>query len=105
MKTIKEVKPNTFIFEKKGALTTDIYREMIHRFEDNKDQQYEGCIGQQAEKDTSIKRSTDLVTSGKENWKELFQSLGNAIIEFRETHPFSKAHLKIWVSHPAHRSR
>ena len=96
--TIEEVKENTFIFEKKNALPSDICKEMIRRFEANEDQQYKGRIGQQANEDDSIKRSTDLVTSGKENWKdidkELFRSLGKAIVEFRETFPFFQGPFK-----------
>ena len=49
LKTIKEVKDNSFIFEKKDALATDICKEMIRRFEANEDQQYEGRVGQQAQ--------------------------------------------------------
>ena len=97
-KTIIEVKPNTFIFEKQNALALDVCQEMIRRFEDDSDNQYQGRIGQQANEETSIKRSTDLVTSGKENWKdldqELFRSLGTAIQEFREAYPFFKGPFK-----------
>ena len=97
-KTIIEVKPNTFIFEKQNALPLDICNEMIRRFEEDSDNQYQGLIGQLADKDQSIKRSTDLVTSGKENWKdldtELFRSLGTAIQEFRDTYPFFKGPFK-----------
>ena len=35
-KTIIEVKPNSFIFEKKNALPLDICQEMIRRFEQDK---------------------------------------------------------------------
>jgi Rps23 Pro-64 3,4-dihydroxylase Tpa1-like proline 4-hydroxylase len=71
---------------------------MIRRFEASEDEQYQGRIGQLADKDRSIKRSTDLVTSGKEHWKdldgELFRSLSAAIREFRETFPFFKGPFK-----------
>jgi len=97
-KTIIEVKPNSFIFEKHNALPLDICQEMIRRFEADTAGQYKGRVGQLANEETSIKRSTDLVTSGKENWKdldnELFRSLGNAIKEFRETYPFFKGPFK-----------
>ena len=97
-KTIVEVKPNTFIFEKQNALPIDICQEMIRRFEEDTENQYQGRIGQLTTEDKSIKRSTDLVTSGKENWKdldkELFRSLGTAIHEFRETYPFFKGPFK-----------
>jgi len=91
-KTITEVEPNTFIFEKQNALPLDICQEMIRRFEEDTENQYQGRIGQTFTADQSMKRSTDLVTSGKENWKdldtELFRSLGTAIKEFREIYPF-----------------
>ena len=97
-KTIIEVKPNSFIFEKRNALPLDICQEMIRRFEEDKDNQYQGRVGQLANEEKSIKRSTDLVTSGKENWEdldqELFRSLGTAIKEFREDHPFFKGPFK-----------
>ena len=48
LKTITEVRENTFIFEKRGALPLDICNEMIHRFEQHVDEQYEGRIGQTA---------------------------------------------------------
>ncbi len=98
LNSIHEIKPDTFIFEKHNALPKDVCAEMIRRFEANPEQQYQGRIGQLAQEDTSIKRSTDLVTSGKENWKdidrELFRSLSQAIIEFRERFPFFKGPFK-----------
>lgn len=96
--TIHEVKPNSFIFEKKNALPLDICQEMIRRFEEDEDNQYQGRVGQLANEEKSIKRSTDLVTSGKENWKDLdnalFRSLGAAIQEFRQTYPFFQGPFK-----------
>ena len=101
--TIREVpsgngQPGSFIFEKPNALPLDICQEMIRRFEEDTENQYPGRIGQTFTKDQSMKRSTDLVTSGKENWKdldtELFRSLGQAIIEFREMYPFFKGAFK-----------
>jgi hypothetical protein len=98
LQTIAEVKPNTFIFEKHKALPLDVCAEIIRRFEGSEDEQYQGRIGQLADKDRSIKRSTDLVTSGKEHWKdldgELFRSLSVAIREFRESFPYFKGPFK-----------
>ena len=95
---IKEVRERTFIFEKQKALPLDICSEMVRRFEANSDDQYQGRVGQTAQKETSIKRSTDLVVSGKGHWKdidrELFRSLGQAIVEFREGFPFFKGSFK-----------
>jgi len=96
--SIREVKPLSFIFEKPGALALDICNEIIRRFEANPDEQYPGRIGQTIEEEPGIKRSTDLVVSGKENWKdidrELFRSLGQAIQEFRNTFPFFRGPFK-----------
>ena len=98
LETIKEVKPNTFIFEKHNALPGELCDDMIQRFEANPDDHYQGRIGQTATQDNSIKKTTDLVGSGKEHWKDvdnnLFRSLGIAIKEFRETYPYFKGPFK-----------
>ena len=98
LQTITEVKPHTFIFEKPRALPLDICNEMIRRFETSADEQYPGRIGQTVQEEQNVKRSTDLVVSGKPHWQdidgELFRSLGQAIREFRETYPFFKGPFK-----------
>jgi hypothetical protein len=98
LRTIVEVKPNSFIFEKKHALSAHICRAAVQRFENSVNEQYEGRIGQQAGKDRDIKRTTDLVVSGKPHWKDidqaLFRSLGQAILEFRETFDYFKGPFK-----------
>ena len=85
--SIVEVKPGSFIFEQRGALASDICAEMIARFERYAEEQYPGRIGQAASYDDSIKRSTDLVLSGKDHWRdldrELFRSLSAALAEFK----------------------
>lgn len=96
--TIKELKPNTFIFEKQHALSDEFCDEAIRRFEAQTDEHYQGRIGQTVSQDTSIKKTTDLVVSGKEHWKDidqgLFRSLAEAIKEFRETFPYFKGPFK-----------
>lgn len=98
LSTIVEVKPQTFIYEKQDALPPEACNEMIRRFEEYRDEQYLGRIGQLVQEDTSIKKSTDLVVSGKEHWKDvdraLFYSLGMAIKEFRETFTYFKGPFK-----------
>ena len=98
LRTIREIKPNSFIFEQVNSLSQEFCMDVIERFERAKDEQYEGRIGQQANKDFNIKKSTDLVVSGKTNWKDvdsaLFRALGIAIKEFRECYPFFKGHFK-----------
>lgn len=90
--TISELKENSFIFEKRQALSKEFCDDAIARFESHKEDQYQGRIGQQADQDTSIKRSTDLVVSGKPHWHDvdrvLFKSLGMAIREFRNQFPY-----------------
>jgi hypothetical protein len=91
-KTIFEVSPGSFIFEQARALPQDICAEMIDRFEKSSDEQYAGRIGQTFDHDDSIKRSTDLVLSGKSHWqdldRELFRSLNLALAEFKKSFPF-----------------
>ena len=91
-KSITEVKPGSFIFAKQSALALDICAEMIDRFEANAGEQYPGRIGQTAHFDDSVKRSTDLVLSGKPHWqdldRELFRSLNLALAEFKQSYPF-----------------
>lgn len=90
--TINELKPGSFIFQKPQALTQQFCTDVIARFEANQQDHYQGRIGQQADEDTSIKRSTDLVVSGKPHWHDidraLFKSLGLAIREFRNQFPY-----------------
>lgn len=98
LRSISEVKPHSFIFEKPDALDKQLCQIAIKRFEELTAEQYEGRIGQLADKDRSIKKSTDLVVSGKQHWKDidraLFRSLGAAILEFRETFPYFKGPFK-----------
>ena len=98
LRSITEIKENTFIFEKRLAMPIDVCREMIRRFERHEDEQYEGRIGQVVYKDQRVKKSTDLVVSGKPHWKDidraLFHSLGLAMKELRETYPYFKGPFK-----------
>ena len=98
LKTIKEVKENTFIFEQKNALPAALCDDMIRRFEEHTDDQYQGRIGQGAAQDSNVKKTTDLVVSDKEHWKDvdnnLFRSMGIAIKEFREAYPYFKGPFK-----------
>lgn len=96
--SIREIKSNSFIFEKPNALNKEFCENVISRFEEDTAGHYKGRIGQLADQDSSIKKSTDLVVSGKEHWNDvdraLFQSIGMAILEFRETYPFFKGPFK-----------
>lgn len=96
--SIKEVKPLSFIFEKENALPDFLCDDMVKRFEQAKDEQYPGRIGQTFEQDQSIKISTDLVVSGKEHWKDvdnnLFRSLGLALQEFKQKYDYFQGPFK-----------
>lgn len=98
LKTLIEVKENSFIFEKQNALPAELCDDMIQRFEAQTDEQYQGRIGQTASQDNRIKKTTDLVVSGKDHWKDvdnnLFRSMGIAIKEFREAYPYFKGPFK-----------
>ena len=71
---------------------------MIRRFEEYKEEQYQGLIGQMQFEDRNVKRSTDLVLSGKPNWKDiddmLFRSLAYAMREFQQCCPFFQGSFK-----------
>lgn len=92
---MKEVKPYSFIYEIERALSPDVCREMIRRFEANPEQQYTGLIGQDENLAREIKRSTDLRISGRSEWKDidraLVQSLAAAFNEFGQMFPYFAA--------------
>jgi hypothetical protein len=92
---MKAVKLLSFVYEVENALAPDICREMIRRFETNTDQQYRGHIGQSQIEEDSIKKTTDLRVSGREDWKdldaELMRSLAKAFNEMGQMFPFFAA--------------
>ena len=93
-----EIKPNTFIYEFKNVLKKDDCLNIIKRFEENKDDQYEGKIGQNLNKDLDIKKSTDLFISGKEIWKDVdklfFTALASSLSELKNEIDFFKGPFK-----------
>ena len=95
---VRELAPKSFIFEMNPALPADTCREIVRRFEAADDEQYQGRIGQTMDKDELVKRSTDLVVSGKHHWKDvdrlLFQSLAVAMQQFRESFAYFKGPFK-----------
>jgi hypothetical protein len=98
LSTIGDVKPGSFIFQRPMALPPAFCGEVVDRFEAHPEQQHEGRIGQVQAKDRSIKVTTDLVVSNKEDWKDVdemfFRSLAAALREFRETFPYFKGPFK-----------
>jgi hypothetical protein len=89
---LRELKPLSFIYAVENALPEDLCCDMVQRFEAAAGEQYEGRVGQTVSKDQSIKRSTDLVLSGKAHWKDidqaLFRSLAEAMRSLKKRHPF-----------------
>lgn len=95
---LNEATANSFIFTIDGALPPSICEEMMARFEAHPEDQYLGRIGQDAHSDRGIKKSTDLVVSNKEHWKDvdqyLFRSLALALKVFQEKYPYFKGPFK-----------
>jgi len=92
LKTISEVKPDTFIFERPGALPMDFCDEVIKRFESSPHYQRKGVIGQLGQEDHSVKKTTDLVVSDKEDWQDIdeifFRTTAAAMNEFCRSYPY-----------------
>jgi hypothetical protein len=95
---LHELAPNSFIFQRPGALPPDFCREVIRRFEANPDYQRQGVVGQLGETRTDVKRTTDVVVSDKDDWKDLdqifFRSVSAALREFRERFEFFRGPFK-----------
>jgi hypothetical protein len=89
---LQEHSPGSFIFEVQNALDGSFCEDLIARFEAADKEQYPGRVGQMASADPSVKRSTDLVLSGKPQWqkydRQLFESLGAAMNSLKRLHPF-----------------
>ena len=96
--TFREVKPGSFIYERPKTIPADWCEEMIRRFEAHPEQQNQGRIGQTQGLDAEVKRTMDLVVSGREDWKDIdqvfFRCMGAALAEIRETFPFFKGPFK-----------
>jgi len=90
--SIREVVPQSFIYEKKNALPDFLCDDMVARFEANEADQYQGRVGVDMNKNTDLKKTTDIIASGKQHWKDvdnnLFRSLATALKEFKEIHPY-----------------
>lgn len=94
----QEVKSDSFIFEIKNALSTELCQEMVDRFEERKEQQQVGRLGQQGKVENTIKKTVDIPVSGNPDWvdidKALFASLGKTMRAFREQLPFFSGSFK-----------
>jgi hypothetical protein len=98
LRTIREVKPNSFIFERPHALPDAFCDEVVRRFEAQPEYHRAGVIGQTGMQADGVKKTTDLVVSDKEDWKDLdqifFRCVAAALGEFRETFPYFKGPFK-----------
>ena len=94
----KEVCASSQIYSADSALSTDQCSNIIERFEQATDEQYQGRVGQSENENLQVKRSTDLVISGKPHWKDvdrcLFTSLASGIKFMRGTHAFFQGRFK-----------
>ncbi len=92
MSEIIEVNPGSFLFEIKNALPDFLCDDMVARFEENQADQYQGRVGSSMTDNTELKKTTDLVASGKEHWKDvdnnLFRSLAMALKSFKHKYPY-----------------
>lgn len=96
--TFREISPHTHIYVADDALPAALCTDIIGRFEAATDEQYQGRVGQTENENLQIKRSTDLVISGKPHWKDidqaLFASLASGITFMRQHHAFFKGRFK-----------
>ncbi|MGU9977488.1 MAG: 2OG-Fe(II) oxygenase [Candidatus Oxydemutatoraceae bacterium WSBS_2016_MAG_OTU14] len=89
---LREVAPLSFIFEQPLALPSEQCTRIIEDFEQATDEQYEGHVGQGAQVEATVKKSTDIFISGKPQWQEtdtlLFHSLATAIRHLCQKFPY-----------------
>lgn len=81
MTELKEIARNTHIYTASNALSPDLCDDIIKRFDTATDEHYPGRVGQTEEENLSIKRSTDLVISGKDHWKDIDQALFKSLAQ------------------------
>ena len=70
-KRLIEKAEGSFIFEFGHEIPSDKCDEIIERFEANQDDHYRGRVGPNFEENDTIKKSTDMVISGKDSWKDI----------------------------------
>jgi len=91
-KRLIEVKSGSFIYEFQNSLSADECKQIINRFEDSKEDHYQGRVGQNFTENVNIKKSTDMVISGKKNWKDFdtlfFTSLSKALSAVKKEFDF-----------------
>jgi|TARA_Y100000992_G_scaffold52814_1_gene31400 hypothetical protein len=91
-KRLIEVKPGSFIYEFQNSLSEDECNQIIDKFEDSKEDHYKGRVGQNFTENVDIKKSTDMVISGKKDWKDFdtlfFTSLSKALSAVKKEFDF-----------------
>ena len=91
-KRLIEVKSGSFIYEFQNSLSADECNQIINRFEDSKEDHYQGRVGQNFTENVDVKKSTDMVISGKKNWKDFdtlfFTSLSKALSAVKKEFDF-----------------
>ncbi len=91
-KRLIEVKSGSFIYEFLNSLSADECKQIINRFEDSKEDHYQGRVGQNFTENVDVKKSTDMVISGKKNWKDFdtlfFTSLSKALSAVKKEFDF-----------------
>lgn len=96
--SLKEISAGSHIYLWEQALSETFCAELVERFENATDEHYQGRIGQTEIENTDIKRSTDLVISGKTHWQDvdraLFSSLASALSVMRSQHAFFQGRFK-----------
>ncbi len=94
--TLREVAPDSFIWQQEQALSAAQCAQLIERFEAHPDKK-PGCTGADAQARPSLKRSTDLRMAGEE-WKDadgwLFASLSQALRQLRRGYPYFRGSFK-----------
>lgn len=91
-KRLIEVQPGSFIYEFQNSLSNNECENIIKRFEESTDDHYQGRVGQNFTENTDIKKSTDMVISGKDKWKDadelFFTSLAKALSAVKKEFDF-----------------
>ena len=92
MYPIQEVVPNSFIYVVDQALSVEDCALTIEKFEARPEQHYTGRISESRKVVEEIKKSTDLMISGRDDWARedaLFrESMRKAIVSLSALHPF-----------------
>ena len=92
MNSLSEIQLGSFIFEIEDALPNFLCDDMVKRFEENPDDHYQGKVGSEIRENTDLKKTTDLVVSGKAHWQDvhnnLFRSLSLALQEFSNSYTY-----------------